>query len=62
MDKLGDGGVDDFESQSIKNQTLKNYWRRTFEIGGDPEDWVRLDEGKKGELREIVRKLRSHDS
>lgn len=55
-------GVDDFEGQSIKDQTLKSCWRRSFEIGGDPEDWVRLDEGKKEELREIVRKLRSHVS
>ena len=52
-------GVDDFENQSIKDPMLKGYWRKTFEIGGGPEDWGRLDEDKKEQLREIIRKLRS---
>jgi len=51
--------VDDFEHQGIKNPTLKDHWRRSLEIGGHPEDWVRLDEEKKEQLREIIRKLRS---
>jgi len=27
-------------------------------VGGLPEEWVRLDEEKQNEIREIIRKLR----
>ena len=30
----------------------------TMAVGGLPEEWVRLDEGKQNEIREIIRKLR----
>jgi hypothetical protein len=29
-----------------------------MDVGGPPEEWVRLKEERKGELREIIRKVR----
>jgi hypothetical protein len=51
--------VDDFEHQHISNPQLRASWRKSMEIGGHPEDWARLDEEKKNQLRELVRSLRS---
>jgi len=39
--------VDDFESQYIRDSRLKELWRKSMEIGGLPEEWVKLDEQKK---------------
>jgi len=50
--------VDDFEHRRIRDPQLKEFWHRSMEIGGLPEEWVRLDEGRKCQLREVVRSLR----
>ena len=50
--------VDDFEHQSIRDAQLRELWRRSMDVGGLPETWVRLNEAQKAQLREIIRKLR----
>jgi hypothetical protein len=39
---------------------LQVFWNlhRSLEVGGLPEEWVRLDEAKKDALRDIIRSLR----
>ena len=57
----GTGGgwdVDDYEHLNPKDPVLKNLWRGTMEVGGLPEEWVRLDDAKQNEMREIIRKVR----
>ena len=51
--------VDDFEHQRISNPQLRASWLKSMEIGGHPEDWARLDEERKNQLRELARSLRS---
>ncbi len=51
--------VDDFERQHISNPQLRASWRKSMEIGSQPEGWARLDEEKKHQLRELVRALRN---
>ena len=50
--------VDDFESQRIRDPQLREPWRRSMDVGGLPEKWVRLNEEQKSQMREIIRKLR----
>ncbi len=51
----GEWGVDDYEHLNPKNPNTRELWHRTMVVGGSPEEWVRLDEAKKNELREIIR-------
>lgn len=51
--------VDDFEHHHISNQQLRAAWLKSMEIGGQPENWARVDEEKKTQLRELVRSLRN---
>jgi hypothetical protein len=50
--------VDDYEHLNPSNPVLKDLWLRTMSVGGLPEEWVRLDETKQNEVREIIRQLR----
>jgi hypothetical protein len=50
--------VDDYEHLNPKDPHVKELWRRTMAVGGLPEEWVRLDEEKKDELRGIIQSLR----
>jgi hypothetical protein len=54
----GGWDVDDFEHQRIRDPRLRALWRRSMDVGGLPEEWVRLKEDQKGQLREVIRKLR----
>jgi len=54
----GGWDVDDFEHQRIRDPQLRELWRKCMDVGGPPEEWVRLNEGQKSELREIIRKLK----
>jgi hypothetical protein len=54
----GGWDVDDFEHQRIRNPKLRELWRRSIDVGGHPENWMRLSEEQKSRLREIIRKLR----
>ena len=54
----GGWDVDDFEHQHIRDPELRYFHKRSMEIGGAPEDWVRLDDAKQSELRAIIRELR----
>jgi hypothetical protein len=50
--------VDDFEMQSIRDPQLQKLHRRSMDVGGLPEEWVKLNEAQKSQLREIIRQLR----
>jgi hypothetical protein len=54
----GTWDVDDYEHLNPKNPILKDLWRSTMSTGGLPEEWVRLDEEKQNEIREIIRTMR----
>jgi hypothetical protein len=49
--------VDDFEMQGIRDPQLKDLHHRSINVGL-PEEWVKLDEERKNQLREIIRNLR----
>ena len=51
--------VDNFETQSIRDPRLQDLHRRTMSVGGLPEEWVRLSEERKNQLREIIKELRN---
>ncbi len=50
--------VDDYEHLNPKDPHLRELWPRSMVVGGLPEEWVRWDEPKKNELRDIIRNLR----
>jgi hypothetical protein len=50
--------VDNFEHRGIRDPQLKELWRRSMTVGGLPEEWVKLDEERKDQLRLIIRELR----
>ena len=52
--------VDDFEMQPIRDTQLLDLHRRSIRVGL-PEEWVRLGEVQKSELREIIAELRKLD-
>jgi hypothetical protein len=54
----GGWDVDDYEHLNPRDPETRELWRKSMEIGGLPEGWVRLDEKKKDQLRDIVRNLR----
>lgn len=53
--------VDDFEIQSIRDPQLQDLHRRSMKVGGLPEEWVRLSEERKIQMREIIAELRKLD-
>jgi hypothetical protein len=50
--------VDDYEHWNPKDPEVRTLWNRTMTVGGLPEEWARLDEAQKNELRSIIRTLR----
>jgi hypothetical protein len=52
--------VDDFEMQSIRDPQLQDFYRRCMNVGL-PEEWVKLNEEQKNELREVIAELRRLD-
>jgi hypothetical protein len=54
----GGHDVDDYEHLNPKDPHLRELWHRSMAVGGLPQEWVRLDEAKKNELRDIIRSLR----
>ncbi len=50
--------VDDFEMQNIRDPHLKELHSRALTVGGVPEEWVKLSEDRKNQLRAIVEELR----
>ena len=50
--------VDEYEHLNPKDPHLRELWHRSMAVGGPPEEWVRLDEEKKNELRDVIRSLR----
>jgi hypothetical protein len=57
----GTGGtwdVDDYEHLNPREPRLRDLWENTMKIGGLPEGWPTLDEGRKNELQNIIHALR----
>lgn len=50
--------VDDFEMQSIRDFQLQDLHRKCMNVG-PPEEWPKLNEDQKNQLREIIVKLRA---
>jgi len=48
--------VDDFEHRSIRDPQLRELRRRSMEVGGCPEEWVRLEEPER-----VARRARCRD-
>jgi hypothetical protein len=53
--------VDEFEMQIIRDPQLQDLHRRSIKVGGPPEEWVRLSEEQKNQMREIIAELRELD-
>ncbi|MGB9072032.1 MAG: hypothetical protein WCC22_05135 [Terriglobales bacterium] len=53
--------VDDFEMQSIRDPQLQDLHRKSITVGGLPEEWVRLNEERKNQMRDIIQELRNLD-
>jgi hypothetical protein len=49
--------VDDFEMKSIRDPQLQDLQHRSLSVGL-PEEWVKLDEERKNQLREVILELR----
>ena len=58
LSNTGPWDVDDYEHMNPKNPRLRDLWRSTMQVGGLPEEWPRLSEEKKNQLREIIRQLK----
>jgi hypothetical protein len=58
----GDWDVDDYEYLNPRDPALKDLWLNTMSVGGQPEEWVRLDQAKRNEIREIIQRLRQMGS
>lgn len=54
----GGYNVDDYEHLNPRDPQLRELWQRSMAVGGLPEEWVRLNEAKRNEVREIIRDLR----
>jgi len=55
---FGGYDVDNFENQRIRDPQLRKLWRESMDVGGRPENWVGLNDEQKGQMREIIRRLR----
>jgi hypothetical protein len=53
--------VDVYEHLNPKNPQLEDLWRQTMGIGGLPEEWGKLDDGKKNALRAVIQEIRRID-
>ena len=51
--------VDSYEHRNPRNPQVRDLWLKTMQVGGLPEEWVRLDETGKNALRDIIRSLRN---
>jgi hypothetical protein len=49
--------VDDFEMRSFRDPQLQHLQRRSMSVGL-PEEWVKLDEERKNQLRELILELK----
>ena len=50
--------LDDYEHWNPTDPEVRTLWTRTMTVGGLPEEWVRLEEAQKNELRSIICTLR----
>ena len=50
--------VDHYEHLNPRSSALKELWQRSLDVGGLPEEWLRLDELRKAQLRQVIAELR----
>ena len=55
----GTWDVDDYEHLNPHDPRLRALWRRTMEVGGLPEEWPRLDEVQKNQVRNLIDEMRN---
>ena len=55
---IGGWDVEEFEHKRIRDPQLHELWRRSLDVRRAPEEWVRMDEDHKQQIREIIRSLR----
>ena len=53
--EFGGWDVDNFEHLGIRDPQLRELWNKSMKVGGRPEEWVRLDQGQKQQLLEVIR-------
>ncbi len=58
---IGGYDVDDYEILKPRDAALRDLWRKTMEVGGSPEGWVRLDDERKNELRDLAQQMKRLD-
>lgn len=56
--RYGAWDVDNFEHRGIRDPQLRELWQRSMQVGGLPEEWVRLNKEQSDQLREVIRELR----
>lgn len=59
--EFGGYDVDDYEILKPRDAALRDLWRKTMEVGGSPEEWVRLDDERKNELRGLAQQMKRLD-
>jgi hypothetical protein len=58
----GKWDVDDYEHINPKDPQVRELWQRTMTIGGLPEEWPRLDEEAKIQMRNIISSITQLDA
>jgi hypothetical protein len=48
---FGDWDVDDYEHLAVRDPQVREVWQKTLDVGGLPEEWIRLEEDKKSVIR-----------
>jgi hypothetical protein len=54
----GTWDVDEYENLNPRDNRLCELWRKTLEVGGLPEEWVRLDQSQKEQLQIAINAMR----
>lgn len=55
---FGGYDVDNYEHLNPKDEQLNDLWQKMMGIGGLPEEWVKLDEAARKNLRKVIEEIR----
>jgi hypothetical protein len=55
---FGQWDVDNYEHLNPKDPQVRQLWQRTMAVGGLPEEWTRLNEETRNQIRGIIQNLR----
>jgi hypothetical protein len=58
LDNPLDRDVDEYECLRPRDERVEWLRTLTYSVGGAPENWSALDEGKKDEIRDVIRRMR----